>query len=70
MKDKTKTLIIVILDESGSMDEKKRDVLGGFNQFIEDQKKIENDQARLYLVKFNTEVSVVLTGFLTLIVLI
>ena len=58
-QDKTKTLIIVILDESGSKNEKKRDVLGGFNQFIADQKKIENDQARLYLVKFNTEVSVV-----------
>ena len=67
MQDKTKTLIIVILDESGSMDEKKRDVLSGFNQFIADQKKIENDQARLYLVKFNTEVSVVFKGisFLT-----
>jgi len=29
-----KTLIIVILDESGSMDTKKADVLGGFNNFI------------------------------------
>ena len=59
-----KTLIIIILDESGSMGNKKSDVLGGYNSFIEDQKKIKNDQARLYLVKFNTSVSVVHKGII------
>jgi hypothetical protein len=52
-----KTLIIVIMDESGSMGSKKNDVIGGFNSFISDQKKIKNDTARLYLVKFNTTVN-------------
>ena len=57
-----KTLIIVILDESGSMGSKKSDVIGGFNSFIDDQKKIKNDTARLYMVKFNTVVNVVHRG--------
>ncbi len=57
-----KTLIIVILDESGSMNTKKSDVIGGFNCFIADQKKIKNDSARLYLVKFNSMVTSVHKG--------
>jgi hypothetical protein len=58
-----KTLIIIILDESGSMGTKKLDVIGGYNSFINDQKKIKNDIARLYLVKFNTVVTTVHKGF-------
>ncbi|OXA55039.1 uncharacterized protein LOC110849889 [Folsomia candida] len=51
---KTKTLIIVILDESGSMQAQKGDVIGGYNSFLEEQKKAcENDEARLILIKFN-----------------
>jgi len=57
-----KTLIIVIMDESGSMGPKKNDVIGGFNSFIDDQKNIKNDTARLYLVKFNTTVNFVHSG--------
>jgi uncharacterized protein YegL len=57
-----KTLIIIILDESGSMGTKKLDVIGGYNSFIGDQKKIKNDIARLYLVKFNTVVTTVHKG--------
>jgi len=57
-----RTLIIIILDESGSMGTKKNDVIGGFNSFIDDQKKIKNDTARLYLVKFNTIVTTVHRG--------
>jgi len=57
-----KTLIIVILDESGSMGSKRSDVIGGFNSFISDQKEIKNDVARLYLVKFNTVVNTVHSG--------
>lgn len=42
---KTKTLIIVILDESGSMQAQKGDVIGGYNSFLEEQKKAcENDE--------------------------
>jgi uncharacterized protein YegL len=58
----TKTLIIVILDESGSMGTKKSDVMGGFNSFIANQKQLKNDSAKLYFIKFNTVVSVVHKG--------
>jgi uncharacterized protein YegL len=37
------TDLIVILDASGSMAGLKDDVIGGFNQLIEDQKKVEGD---------------------------
>jgi len=50
------------MDESGSMDSKKMDVIGGFNSFIDEQKKIENDKARLYLIKFNTQVKTLHKG--------
>lgn len=40
----TKTLIVVILDESGSMQEQKNDVVGGYQSFIDDQKTIKEDQ--------------------------
>lgn len=49
-----KTHILVVLDESGSMGPKRQDVIGGFNQFLEDQRKVEGDEAFLTLVKFNT----------------
>ena len=43
----TKTLIIVILDESGSMARKKSEVISGFNNFIDQQKEISTDEARM-----------------------
>jgi uncharacterized protein YegL len=62
MDNMTETVILVVLDESGSMNPKREDVIGGFNNFIEEQKKIENDKARLYLIKFNSKVNVVYRG--------
>jgi hypothetical protein len=56
---KKKTLICVILDESGSMATKKADILGGFNQFLRDQKALTVDEMRLSLTKFNTLCSTV-----------
>ena len=41
--NKSLTELIVILDASGSMATLKDDVIGGFNQLIEDQKKEEGD---------------------------
>ena len=35
------TEIVVILDRSGSMSSIKDDVIGGFNSFIEEQRKVE-----------------------------
>lgn len=49
------TLIMVDLDESGSMGVKQADVIGGFNRFLDDQKKL-TDPCRMGVVMFNTEV--------------
>lgn len=53
-----KTLILVVLDESGSMGSKQTDVIGGYNRFLDDQRG-GPDEARLSLIKFNTVHSVV-----------
>src|SRR5437867_13443815 len=52
----TKTLILLILDESGSMEPKKADVIGGYKSFLVYQKKLP-DEARLHLTTFNTIVT-------------
>lgn len=57
-----KTLIIVILDESGSMSSKKSDIIGGFNGFLDEQKAIKEDEANFYLIKFNTRTTVIHKG--------
>jgi len=54
-----KSLIVIVMDESGSMDNKKSDVIGGFNEFLKDQKDITNDTASAIFIKFNTGVTVV-----------
>jgi hypothetical protein len=58
----TKTLLVVILDESGSMATKRSDVCSGYNNFIENQKRIIGDEARYFLIKFNSIVSTVHKG--------
>jgi len=52
MKDKTH--IIYIIDRSGSMSGKESDVIGGFNRFIKEQKKLPG-KASLTLVQFDHE---------------
>lgn len=56
MKDLTE--ILCVLDRSGSMDTIKNDVIGSFNQFIDDQKK-QIGEARLTLVTFSNDVTTV-----------
>lgn len=51
MKDET--YIAVLLDRSGSMESVKDDTIGGFNQFISEQ-KLAGDNALLTLVQFDT----------------
>lgn len=51
MKDET--YITVLLDRSGSMNSVKQDTIGGFNQFISEQ-KAAGDNALLTLVQFDT----------------
>lgn len=38
-----KTEIICVIDKSGSMNSIKSDAIGGFNQFLKEQKEIEDD---------------------------
>lgn len=52
------TDITVILDRSGSMVFVKKDTIGGFNQFLEDQKKAPGE-ATITLVQFDHEHEVV-----------
>jgi len=48
-----KTLIVIVLDESSSMKKKRNDVLGGYNTFLDEQKAVKDDEAKLILIKFN-----------------
>lgn len=50
------TLILALLDESGSMGPKRADVIGGLNQFLAEQRKLPG-ACRLTLLTFNTEVT-------------
>jgi len=56
MKDFTD--ITFILDRSGSMDSIKKDVVGGYKTFVEDQKKL-GDNASMTLVQFDNEYELV-----------
>jgi len=56
MKDLTD--ITIILDRSGSMSIVREDTIGGFNTFLDEQKKIEGD-ARISLYQFNHEFSTI-----------
>lgn len=47
-----KSEIVVILDRSGSMNTIKSDAIGGFNQFISEQKKVDGE-ASVTLVQFD-----------------
>jgi uncharacterized protein YegL len=49
------TLINIILDRSGSMKSIASDTIGGFNQFIEDQKKVTSDETLVSLYQFDNE---------------
>jgi len=49
------TEIVVVIDMSGSMESVRDDTIGGFNAFVEDQKRIPGD-ARLTVVFFNANI--------------
>lgn len=52
------TKIVVVLDRSGSMGSIKADTIGGFNAFIEEQKKVEG-VADLTLAQFDDQYDIV-----------
>jgi hypothetical protein len=54
-----KSLIVIVMDESGSMGNKKSDVVGGFNEFLREQKELTDDIATAIFIKFNTQVIIV-----------
>lgn len=59
MKDATE--IVIILDRSGSMNAVKSDAIGGFNQFLKEQ-KAEKGEANLTLIQFSTYVDTQIYG--------
>jgi hypothetical protein len=61
MAKKNLTDITMVLDRSGSMNEIKSDTIGGFNQFLNDQKKVEG-KATFTLVQFDDEYEVIHQG--------
>lgn len=54
MTNKNLTEIVAILDRSGSMGALRAETIGGFNNFVEEQKKAEGE-ARLTLVQFDDQ---------------
>ena len=56
---KEPTEVVFILDRSGSMESLRSDAIGGFNSFIEEQKKL-TDAANLTFVTFSTSCDTVL----------
>ena len=52
------THIVLVLDRSGSMEEVKDDAIGGFNQFLGEQKNFPG-QATMTLVQFDHEYDIV-----------
>jgi Mg-chelatase subunit ChlD len=49
------TLIVCVLDRSGSMSSSIDDAVGGFNTFLEEQKKSKNGEARMTIALFDHE---------------
>ena len=53
--------LIVVIDESGSMGDVISDTIGGFNSFINTHKSLAGE-AKLTLIKFNTEYNIIHNG--------
>jgi Mg-chelatase subunit ChlD len=56
-----KTHVTFVLDSSGSMESIKRDTIGGFNSFLQDQQD-EEGEATVTLYNFNTTVELLYRG--------
>lgn len=50
-----KTIITIVLDETGSMKKRHDEVVSGFNEFIESQKDKALGDCQVTLIKFNSE---------------
>ena len=60
--NKTWTDITIIIDKSGSMSSVVEATISGFNQFIEEQKKLENVHQTLTLIQFDDQYEVSYVG--------
>ena len=58
---KPKLCILLILDESASVGKFKKNIIEGFNKFIEQQNELE-DNSLFYFIKFNTKFEIVVDG--------
>jgi uncharacterized protein YegL len=56
---KGKTEIVFIIDRSGSMEGSEKDTIGGFNSFINEQKKLDGE-ARVTAVLFDNQYEVLI----------
>jgi hypothetical protein len=61
-KEKPTILINFILDESGSMDWQRQQVISGFNEYLEDHKNKMDANYLITLVKFNDAATTVFSG--------
>lgn len=61
MTDQNLTEIVCIVDRSGSMASIQDDVIGGFNRFLEDQKKVPGKASMTY-VQFDDKYEIVHNG--------
>ena len=55
----TKTLMVIILDESENVGQIRQEVIGDYNKFIGKQRDVERDTARVILIKFNSKYSLI-----------
>lgn len=51
--------IVLVVDESGSMDVIAKSTRSSINDFLQEQRKLKGDNARVSLIKFNSEVRIV-----------
>ena len=54
VKRKKESQVVFLLDQTGSMQECKKDTIGGFNTFLEEQKKNKTGKLRFSLTLFNS----------------
>lgn len=58
-KQVQRVLVNMILDKSGSMENRANDVIGGFNSYLEELKKDDQTDYRISVVLFDTLVNVI-----------
>lgn len=55
MPNDKKTLIVAVLDRSGSMQSILSDAVGGFNSFLDEQQKLKVDECRMTVAMFDDQ---------------